>query len=141
MHPRDISEGVVDPFGKAHERDVVRIYLGSSHDGGNSWHLGAVYANSTLLHTGGAGSFDKGTMLPASHWVTARGRHWCFYFGMNERHDSQFLYGVTGPRLDLLDGGKLPADDMPEWADRLVGIRKRLGVAVFELDRLAGLQT
>ena len=64
MHPRDISEGGVDPFGQAHERDVVRIYLGSSHDGGNSWHLGALYANSTLLHTGGAGSFDKGTMLP-----------------------------------------------------------------------------
>ena len=55
-YPRDISEGGIDTS-RQHERDVVRMYLASSHDEGKTWDLGAVYSNSTLVATGSVGGF------------------------------------------------------------------------------------
>jgi len=67
--------------------------------------------------------------------VTARGKHWIFYMGMNERHDTQFVYGAAGPRLDWPNR----KFDLPEWRNKVRHVTKRIGLVTYERDRITGL--
>jgi len=138
-YPRDISEGQISPDGRAFNRDVVRVHLATSRDA-ITWDTSALYQEDAgyLVPPGEHGTWDKGHMLPAAHVVTAHGRHWIYYMAMNERHEVQFVYGVAGPRLDLVNG-EAPID-VPEWKGRIQNVRKSIGVVSYQVDRLSGLE-
>ena len=60
--------------------------------------------------------------------VSALGKHWVFYMGMNERHETQFVYGAAGPRFDSVHQDS----DLPAWRHKVRGVTKRIGVVIFE---------
>ena len=80
--------------------------------------------------------------------VSALGKHWVFYMGMNERHETQFVYGAAGPRFEgpahalcvatraVSPRGQVDSchqhSDLPAWRHKVRGVTKRIGVVTFE---------
>ena len=85
-YPRDFSEGGFNTT-RRHERDVRDVYLATSRDGAH-WDLSNVYEGNVLIERGGEGEWDNDQVVAACGIVTARGRHWLMYQGMDERHDA-----------------------------------------------------
>ena len=94
QHPRDVSEGGINTS-RVFKRDCVTVHLTVSVDG-VGWDLDWMYQGHQLLPASDRPSWDSGTLLPAAQLLTVHGKHWLYYMGVNERHDSQFLYGKRG---------------------------------------------
>ena len=62
----------------------VEVHLVTSRDC-EHWNIETIYSGQTLIPRGGDGAWDKGHVLPAAQMVTAHGKHWLYYMGMNER--------------------------------------------------------
>jgi len=70
----------------------VRIYAATSRNGVD-FDLSWLYAGEALVPPGGMGSWDAGTMLPASRVVTAEGFHGVYYEASERRHEQRFAVG------------------------------------------------
>ena len=101
--PSDPSQGIGRVIETEHRRvkvwfahaDVERVYLATSRDGLN-YDLRFVYAEQPLIGGGPRGSFDNGTLLPASEIVTYNDEHWVYYKAQLKRSMSLSHSVVAG---------------------------------------------
>ncbi len=104
LHP---GEGPHDAH-RRHERDIMNFYIATSRDADN-WDLSWVYASKPMIPRGPDGSFDKDAVYQYSPIVTHQDKHWFYYSGGLERHNSgydsahardNYVVGLATLRLD-----------------------------------------
>ena len=79
----------------------MSIYLMPTRDGGKTFDLDWVYAETPLIsrglcnQVGSTCAFDHGYMQAASDFVTVNDTHWLFYEGRPERHEDRWKKPAT----------------------------------------------
>ncbi len=82
----DLSEGPYT-FEKRHERDIVNFYIAPSRDAAE-WDFDWVYLEKPMITRGPSGSYDQDAVYPCPTVVTYKDKHWFYYSGGRERHNS-----------------------------------------------------